>query len=108
MAGFVGTMLNLFPMITVDPEGKACGFGRPGSERSNRKKMLDEFKRLTDRHGLWKYSVLHADAPGAAEELAADLEEACGRAPEYTMEISPVVGINTGPGSAGFALILED
>jgi fatty acid-binding protein DegV len=95
-------------MITVDPEGKACSFGRPGSERSNRKKMLDEFKRLTDRHGLWKYSVLHADAPGAAEELAADLEEACGRAPEYTMEISPVVGINTGPGSAGFALILED
>jgi fatty acid-binding protein DegV len=49
-----------------------------------------------------------ADAPGTAEELAADLEEACGRAPEYVMKISPVVGINTGPGSAGFALILED
>ncbi len=108
MAGFVGTMLNLFPMITVDPEGKASGFGRPGSERANRRKMLDEFKRLTGSHGLWKYAVLHAEAPGAAEELAAALEEACGRAPEYTMEISPVIGINTGPGSAGFAVILEN
>ncbi len=107
MAGFVGNMLNLFPMITVDPEGKACSFGRPGSERANLKKMLEEFEKLTDRHGLEKYVVLHADAEETAGELAAELEGICGKAPEYTMEISPVIGINTGPGSAGFAMILE-
>lgn len=107
MAGFLGNMLNLFPMITVDPEGKACSFGRPGSERANRKKMLEEFKKLTDRHGLEKYVVLHADAEETAGELAEELEGICGKAPEYTMEISPVIGINTGPGSAGFAMMLE-
>jgi hypothetical protein len=108
MAGYVGEMLNLFPMITVDPEGKACSFGRPGSERANRKRMLAQFKKLTERHGLEKYVVLHAGAPDTAEDLAAELEGICGVAPEYAMEISPVVGINTGPGSAGFAMILED
>lgn len=108
MKGFVASLLNLVPIISVDSEGKAFHSAKPASEAANRKKILETFESLVERSGLWKYAVVHADAPDKAEELASDLARICGADPEYLMEISPVIGINAGPDSVGFAMILND
>lgn len=108
IAGFVAGLLRLVPIITVDSQGRGTHYGKPGTERSNRKKIIAAFKELVDRRGLWKYAVVHADAREKAEHLAAELAEFAGGPPAYIMEISPVIGINSGPGSIAVSMILEN
>ena len=108
IAGYVAGLLNLVPIITVDSEGKGTHYGKPGTERSNRRKIIAAFKDLVARHGLWKYAVAHADAQEKADRLAGELAEIAGTPPAYIMEISPVIGINSGPGSIAVSMILEN
>jgi hypothetical protein len=108
IAGFVAGLLRLVPIITVDSQGRGTHYGKPGTERSNRKKIIAAFKELVERRGLWKYAVVHADAREKAEHLAAELAEFAGGPPAYIMEIAPVIGINSGPGSIAVSMILEN
>ncbi|MGC9372024.1 MAG: DegV family protein [Thermovirgaceae bacterium] len=108
LTGRIAGVLNLKPVITVDSEGRGAHFGRPGSERSNLRKMVETFENLQQRRGLLDYAVVHAAAPEKAEKLAEELSSRSGLQPAYITEISPVIGIHSGPGSVAVSLILED
>lgn len=108
LTGRVAGFLNLKPVITVDAEGRGAHYGRPGNEGSNLRKIAETFEDLKNRRGIQDYAVVHADAPEKAEKLAEELSRRSGLQPAYITEISPVIGIHSGPGSVAVSMIVED
>ena len=52
--GLLAKVLNIKPIITLDPEGKAIGFGKSFSRRSNMKKILKTIKQMSAEKEIWK------------------------------------------------------
>ncbi len=107
VAGFMAGLLNLKPIITVDEEGRGAHFGNACGQKANTRKILDAFQNLQATRGIRNYAVVHAGAPEKARHFARELQSRSGMKPAYVMEISPVIGINSGPGSVGVSMILE-
>ncbi len=108
MTGRIAGVLNLKPVITVDSEGRGAHYGRPGSERSNLRKIAETFEKIQSVRGIQDYAVVHADAPEKGEKLVEELARRSGLQPAYITDISPVIGIHSGPGSVAVSLIVED
>ena len=106
--GWLAGSLNLKPIISLDNEGRGIHYGNACSEKSNMRKILGTFQDLMDSRGIWKYAVVHAHDMDKAERLAESLTRISGMEPAYLMDISPVIGINSGPGSVAVSMILED
>ncbi|MBU3130239.1 DegV family protein [Clostridium tagluense] len=96
MKGFIGKILNLKPIISIDENGKGIAFGKTFSTKANTKKILDIVKKANQENRIISYNVVHANCHIKASELALKLTENLGQAPEYITEISPVVGLNAG------------
>lgn len=107
-AGFLAGLLNLKPIVTVDREGRGAHFGNARGQKANTKKILKAFEELATGCGIRNYAVVHAGAPERAEQFARELHSRSGMEPAYVMDISPVIGINAGPGSVGVSMILEE
>jgi DegV family protein with EDD domain len=99
LAGKIAGMLNLKPVISVDNEGKGIHFGQACGKKRNIQKIQRLVLNHWKRHNLLRYAVVHAGALEEAELMARELEEATGMKSEFIMEISPVIGLNSGPGS---------
>ncbi len=56
-------------------------------------------EKLVDGREIWELAVVHAHAEDAARAWASRLAERLGREPAYVMDISPVIGLNSGVGS---------
>lgn len=103
--GFIGKILNLKPIISIDENGKGIAFGKTFSTRANTKKIMDIVKKANEENKIRSYSVVHANAHIKASELALKLTQNLGQAPEYITEISPVVGLNAGIGAIAVSFI---
>jgi len=106
--GWLAKALNLKPIISIDAEGRGVHYGNACSERGNLSRILRVFEDLSHNRGIRKYAVVHANADQKALELAERLSDSCGKDPAYLMEISPVIGINSGPGSVAVSVIHEE
>ncbi|GCD11971.1 DAK2 domain-containing protein [Clostridium tagluense] len=105
MKGFIGKILNLKPIISIDENGKGIAFGKTFSTKANTKKILDIVKKANQENRIISYNVVHANCHIKASELALKLTENLGQAPEYITEISPVVGLNAGIGAIAVSFI---
>lgn len=105
-AHFLGTTLNLKPILTLK-EGKIEPAGKVRTLKKALEKMLNTVEKELAHSRQVRIGVLHADA---AEEGAALLEE-CNRrfqpAESILTEISPVIGVHTGPGTIGVAYLRD-
>lgn len=105
LKGFVATVLNLKPIVSLDREGRGIAYGASLSQGASLRKIIALVEKKRD--SLRRYAVVHADAPARAARFAADLERELGRAPEYVVEISPVIALHAGKGAVAVAY-LED
>jgi len=108
LKGKLAKLFNLKPIISVDEAGKGTHYGNACSEAGNLRKIIDLFRKLENNRGIWKYAVVHARANDRAQRLAEELSRISGADPAYVMEISPVIGLNSGPGSVAVSMILEN
>ncbi len=101
-----GALLNLKPLIHVNPSdgkydtvGRACGFKRALGD-------LADFigRRYGPSTPVW-VSVMHGQAEEGAAALAALLRERLSIKQLETLRISPVLGVHTGPGIVGAAIL---
>lgn len=99
MKGHIARFLNLKPVISVDKEGKGIHCGKVCGRNANLSRIRDLFMRHWVEGKVSRYAVVHAGAEAEAAEFAEKLFELTGKRVEYIMEISPVIGINSGPGS---------
>ncbi len=105
LKGLLAKILNLKPIISLDSEGKAVGYGKSFSRGQNMKKIISAIKKIQKEGDIWNYAIVHAQNRDRAEKYAELLQNALGRPPLYIMDISPVVGVHNGIGAVGIGLM---
>ena len=96
----IGSLLNIKPILTV----------REGEVHSHEKvrtraKAVARTKAIVREGAPYaELAVLHAQALGEAEALAAELQPLCPDNPIILTQVGPVIGTHVGPGSLGVAM----
>lgn len=97
-AAFAGGVLQLKPVLRVDPEGKLENMQKVrGRSQSIRTLVKLYGERALDRKG--EYVICHASCPDEAKGLEKQLKDAYGVGATFITEMSPVIGAHTGPGA---------
>jgi len=99
-----GALLNLKPVIRVDADGK---YTTVTTERTLGKSMKAIVSHVAEKYGdkpVW-VTVLHGRFGEKAETLAEEFKQKLNIAKMEVMRISPVLGVHTGPGIVGAAVV---
>ena len=99
-----GALLNLKPIIRVDTDGK---YSTVKTERTLGKSMTAIAEHLYEKYAqtpVW-VTVLHGRFADKAEALKTELTQKLNVAKLEVMRISPVLGVHTGPGIVGAAVV---
>lgn len=97
-AAWIGSTLNVKPILTVESEIKAVERVRT---RARGLERLADFARQLQSSGSAAWAVPYAVTRDDAEQFAERLQEVFWRPPEYISEVGPVIGTHTGPGLIG-------
>lgn len=101
VAGTLGELLNIKPIISLNEEGKYYTFAKVrGREQSLRRLM--ELLKETVKEKLSNVAIVHGGAEKEAKELFARAKEMTNIKELYLNQISPAMGVHTGPGLVGF------
>ncbi|HVH10569.1 MAG TPA: DegV family protein [Gemmatimonadales bacterium] len=109
LAAWLGSHLNIEPILSISQEGTVVPVARMRGRAAARRGLLAQLDRaLAHSSGEVRLAVAHADLPGFAEELAAELvacyhPKACVVAP-----ITPVIAAHAGLGAWGVCYQVED
>jgi DegV family protein with EDD domain len=99
-----GALLNLKPIIRVDTDGK---YSTVKTERTLGKSMSAIAEHLVEKYAqtpVW-VTVLHGRFADKADALTMELKQKLNIAKFEVMRISPVLGVHTGPGIVGAAVV---
>jgi hypothetical protein len=99
--------MNVKPIVSMDENGGSTLFDKAFSQRSNMKKVLQHTRNFLDKKEVWNYIILHAEGQEMANQYSQKLEEMTGKKPLDIINISPVIGLSAGKGTAAVALIAE-
>jgi DegV family protein with EDD domain len=94
-AAWIGSALEITPILTVESEIKAVERVRT---RKRALERLVELMRQRRSLGADRWLVQHAHAHEDADQMVERLTEVFVRPPELVAEVGPVVGTHTGPG----------
>jgi DegV family protein with EDD domain len=107
LTGFVASMLNLKPIVSLDKEGKALVYGKSFSRKRNMDKIIKIISAELKTRKLWEYAIVHAAAEERAAEYADQLTRLTGKKPLYITPLTPVVGVHNGPGTVGIGVCYD-
>ena len=99
-----GALLNLKPVIRVDSDGK---YSTVTTGRTLTKSMAAIADHLNEKYGntpLW-VTVLHGRFAEKADALSQEFKQKLNIAKLEVQRISPVLGVHTGPGIVGAAVV---
>ena len=102
-----GALLNLKPVIRVDSDGK---YSTVTNGRTLGKSITAIADHLVEKYGntpVW-VTVLHGRFAEKADELTEEFKQKLNIAKLEVMRISPVLGVHTGPGIVGAAIVPMD
>jgi uncharacterized protein len=105
--GFIGKLLGVRPIISVNDEGKAYTFGKAYSEKGSMKLVMDEASRLAEKGKIWGYALSHVRNLETAEWYAAQMELLTGMKPLFINNVSPVLAVHGGPGTVVLSIMEE-
>jgi DegV family protein with EDD domain len=101
---FVGGLLSIKPLLTLQG-----GEVAPAERVRTRARMLARLEEFALSYAdPQMVSIVHADCPDAAESLQARVSAAFPQAKVTSGWIGPVVGLYTGPGALGVAILPKD
>ncbi|NLH33758.1 MAG: DegV family EDD domain-containing protein [Lentimicrobium sp.] len=107
MKGFIGKLLRVKPIVTVNNKGIPELFGKPLTEKSSRKMAVRTIEKKIKSRKLWVYSITHANNPSTADWYAREIEKIIGLKPCFIQDGSPVLGVHTGPDVVAVSLMYE-
>ncbi len=100
-AKFLGTMLNLKPLLTLDEDGRILPAGKVRTRRKAMRTLLDLLaERVGDRRPL-RLAAMHAAAEAEARQLMEMAKERFQPDEVLYTTVSPAVGVHLGPGTVG-------
>jgi DegV family protein with EDD domain len=108
----MGSLLKIKPIIRVDhKDGKYSSAGKGRTVAQNIATMVNHIAEMYGSGPVW-VTVLHGKFTEAAEQMAKALQERLNVKKLEILRISPVLGVHTGPGVVGTAVVpmelLED
>ena len=105
--GFIARVLNINPIVSIDESGKAIVFDKSFNQKANMEKVMGYITKLVQGKKTWNYIVLHANNSEAAKWYSERMEEITNKKPVSEVNISPVIGANTGIGAAAVAILCD-
>lgn len=96
----VGSLLNIKPIIGMD-EGVIVPLGQARSRRRAYEAMVGMIETAVGTRGRIKIAYVHAAAQKEVGKLRALVEERLTCVDSLVAELSPALGVHTGPGTAG-------
>jgi DegV family protein with EDD domain len=96
----VGTLLKIKPLISME-DGIIVPLGQARSRRKAYETMVELAEAAVGPGGAIKVAYVHAAARGEAEKIKDLIEERLTCVESLFAELSPVLGVHTGPGTAG-------
>jgi DegV family protein with EDD domain len=105
--GLVARILNINPIVSIDESGKAIVFDKSFNQKATMEKVISYVKKITSGQHVWNYIVLHANNDEAARWYTEKMEEITSKKPVSVVNISPVIGANTGIGAGAVAFLTE-
>jgi DegV family protein with EDD domain len=96
----VGTLLNIKPLIGME-DGVIVPLGQARSRKRAYRKIVDMVEAAVGRMGKVKIAYVHAAAREEAEKIKAMVESRLTCVESLIAELSPALGVHTGPGTAG-------
>lgn len=102
----VGNLLRIKPLISMD-DGVIVALGQARSRCKAYERMVEIMEEMSDQSTEFKVAITHAAASDEAEKLRAMMEERERvRCQELLIaELSPALGVHTGPGTVGVCFI---
>lgn len=96
----VGSLLRIKPLIGME-DGLIVPLGRTRSREQAYRKMVDMIEEAIGRFTDFKVAFVHAAAQDEAKKLKALLEQRLSPLESLIAELSPALGVHTGPGTVG-------
>jgi fatty acid-binding protein DegV len=107
VAGAIGKILNLKPVITVNNEGKSESYGKPLTEKGSIKLVMKAAQNLISENDIWGYAISHANNLQTAKFYAREIEKLSGLKPVYISDAPPALALNAGPGVVALSIMLK-
>lgn len=107
LKGFIGNLLNLKPIISVDKDGKSVLLEKSFTEKGSKRNLFKLVTKMAANNQIWGYAITHADNLTTAEQYAKELTNIFKKEPLFIREASPVLGANTGPGIVAVSILTE-
>lgn len=105
LAGTVGELLNLKPIITTDEDGIYYNVAKVRGRKQSLSKMTELLKGYLDK-GKCEVAILHAGCEDEAVKYMNSIKDLSNIVSIKIAEISPALGIHGGPGLIGFSVKL--
>jgi hypothetical protein len=105
--GIFARLLNVNPIISIDESGKAIVFDKAFNQKAIMQKIMLHIKKASGEKALWNYIILHANNSETAQWYTEKMEELTNKKPVSVVNISPIIGANTGIGAAAVALLFD-
>ena len=96
----MGSLLNIKPLIGME-DGIVVPLGQARSRLGAYRKIVEMMERAVGHLGKIKVAFTHTAALGEAEKLRAMVEERLTCVETLMAELSPALGVHTGPGTVG-------
>ena len=107
-SAFMRALLNVKPIITIDADdGKIKPFARVKSRAQCYRFFMDQIEKDLPPQGKLHAAVLHAAEPDAAQEFYDILKERYKDGELYLQDLTPGIGLHTGPGLIGISFYGE-
>jgi DegV family protein with EDD domain len=105
VSGFLGTALELKPLITCDDQGIYTTVAKVRGRQKSIKTLQEKVESFYSKDKQYLVGIAHANAPLEAQELKEKLMEVYrDQATYFFSEISPALGVHTGPGLLGVGI----
>lgn len=96
----IGSLLNIKPLIGMD-DGVIVAVGQARSRKQAYNKIVDMVEKAVGPQTRIKIAYVHASARDEALRIQDLLEDRVSIAESFIAELSPALGVHTGPGTAG-------
>ncbi|MBQ3418231.1 MAG: DegV family protein [Ruminococcus sp.] len=101
LAGTMGTLLGIRPIIYMSEEGKMVSVGKEKGKAKAVARLVSYVEQLGDEIEKHRVILAHTDAPELVEELRAQLIEKFGELNFELVDVNPTAGSHCGPNTVG-------
>jgi len=105
-SALLGSLLSIKPVLGLK-DGRVEPFGKARGKRKALELLIQQTAEAVGTGPTVRTAVLHAASPQEATEFAQKVQETLKCPPPVIAELSPVVGVHTGPGTIGLGAINE-